>query len=207
MRNATVKLHTKIYGWKHVWLEFADEFRADVEDSDPNSSHTKLSLTLPIQDTAWSLIYTMHPAGTGKHDHTTVETSYTPHSDFKFAIHPQSWFDGFGKLLGMQDIIVGHPDFDKAFVIKGSNEALVKDFFQDAAVRNFLLNEPHVQMWADCHHEEHAPAAKVLHSGGGNNRLAMRLKGAVDDFEKLKTFYKVKHRSLENLVKIGAAAN
>jgi len=194
-----------MYGWKYVWMEFADEFKATVEDSNPDSSHTEMSIIVPVSETSWNLIYTMHPAKQGGQEHTTVESAYSPSDDFKFAIHPEKWTDGFSKLLGMQDIVIGHDEFDKQFIIKGSDEQRVKDLFQDAALRRLLLDEPTMQLWAHCDHSESAPTSKALR-GAGRSAI-MRVKGAVDDFERLKAFYNLKHRLLKALQRIGAAAN
>ncbi len=201
----TTKMHSRMYGWKYVWLEFADEFEATVDDPNPDSSHTEMSMVVPLTDNSTSLIYTMHPAKQGGHHCTTVETSYTGIGDFKFAIHPEKWTDGFGKLLGMQDIVVGHPEFDKAFIIKGSDEQRIKQLFQDSAVRQFLMDEPTMQFWAHCENADSAPTSRALR--GEQNRLSMRVQGAVDDFERLKAFYNLKRRVLQALVKIGAASN
>lgn len=200
------KLHSRMYGWKYVWMEFADEYKASVDDPDPDSSHTEMSLVVPISDSAWSLVYTMHPSKQAGNEHTTIETCYTPADDFKFAIHPEKWTDGFQKMLGMQDIIIGHEEFDKSFIIKGNDEQRVKDLFSDAALRRLILDEPTTQLWAHVENSEKAPAAKALR-GASNRSAIMRVKGAVDDFERLKSFYNLKYRLLKSLQRIGAASN
>ncbi len=198
-----MKLHSRIYGWKYVWMEFADEFNASVDDPNPDSSHTEMSILVPMANTTWTLEYRMLPGTKGGHDQTTVHTSYTPRGGFQFAIHPQKWLDGFKKLAGMQDIIVGHEDFDKQFVIKGNDEALVKKLFEDPAVIEILLDEPTVQLWAHCENTDSAPSSRALHKG--QNQLSLRVQGAVDDFERMKAIYKLKHRILDKLVHIGVA--
>lgn len=200
------KMHSRIYGWKYVWMEFADEFEATVDDPNPDSSHTEMSLLVPIADSQWSLVYTMHPSKQAGSEHTTIEAAYTPADDFKFAIHPEKWTDGFSKMLGMQDIIIGHDEFDKSFIIKGNDEQRVKDLLSDAALRRLILDEPTTQLWAHCENTEKAPAAKALR-GAANRSCIMRVKGAVDDFERLKAFYNLKHRLLKSLQRIGAASN
>lgn len=183
-------------------MEFADEFEASVEDENPDSSHSPLTLVVPVSDSEWSLVYHMNPGKGG--DQTIVETQYHPLGDFKFTIYPEKWSDGFAKLLGMQDIVVGHEDFDKQFIIKGNDEQRIKDLFQDAALRRLLMDEPTMQFWAHCENTESTPTRRALHTA--QNRLAMRVKGAVDDFERLKSFYNLKHRALSSLIRIGAAS-
>ncbi|MBK9143962.1 MAG: hypothetical protein IPM23_15790 [Candidatus Melainabacteria bacterium] len=198
-----VKLHSKIYGWKYVWMEFSQEFKAEVEDPNPDSSHTEMSLMVPIAETNWSLVYTMHPGGKGKGDFSTVEACYKPVGDFKFAIHPEGFIQGFQKLLGMQDIVIGHGDFDRAFIIKGNDESLVKELFDDAALRRLILDEPTIQLWADCDNTDSAPSRRALRDNC--NILSARVKGAIDDFERLNNFYKLMNRTLSSLCRIQAA--
>lgn len=199
------KMHSRIYGWKYVWMEFADEFKADVEDPNPDSSHTEMSVIVPVKDSGWSLTYTMHPGKSGGHDHTTVETHYNPQGDFKFSLYPEKWTDGLAKALGMQDIVVGHPEFDKLFIIKGNDEQRIIDLFQDAKLRQRFIDEPAMQVWAHTEHTDVSPSPKAMRAGS-QNRLAMRVQGAVDDFERLKSFYHLKHQMLSNLLRIGAAS-
>ncbi|MBX9696026.1 MAG: hypothetical protein K2Z81_26805, partial [Cyanobacteria bacterium] len=143
------------------------------------------------------------PGTKGKHDQTTVHTSYKPVGGFQFAIHPQKWLDGFKKLAGMQDIIVGHEDFDKLFIIKGNDERLVKTLFEDPALVALLLDEPTIQLWAHCENTDSAPSSRTLYKD--QNALSLRVQGAVDDFERMKAIYKLKHKVLDRLVHIGAA--
>ncbi len=199
-----MKLHSRIYGWKYVWMEFAEEFKASVDDPNPDSSHTRMSISVPITDTGWVLVYTMVPKGMAKNDQTAIDVEYKANGNFKFAIHPQNWLDGFGKLLGMQDIVVGQPEFDKHFIVKSNDEKLVKQYFKDTVLAKQLLDEPTIQLWANCDNEEHST---VRATTAGCTRLCLRVQGAVDDFERLKQFYRLKHRALHNLVQIGAAVH
>ncbi len=69
---------------------------------------------------------------------TTTLTAPLPAQDFRFAIHKQHLIDEAAKLFGMQDIVVGYPDFDKSFIIKSNNEIKTKEIFADNAVRQEL---------------------------------------------------------------------
>jgi hypothetical protein len=71
-------------------------------------------------------------------DHYTVSsgrssTSYTrlraqaeTLHNFKLAIHQEGVFASLGKALGAQDVEVGDPRFDKAFIVKTNDEGLAK---------------------------------------------------------------------------------
>lgn len=198
-----MKLHSRIFGWKQVWFEFSEEFNAQIDDPNPDSSQSKLTMSLPIDGTDWELLYTMNPGDKDmKAEHTTVEANIVGSTDFKFALYPESWYHGLHKLLGVQDIVVGHEDFDKAFMIKGSDEAKVKTLFEDPVLRKLFLEDPNLQYWVSVEHSESAPTRRALREGN-NKLLSLRVKGAVDDFERLKGFYKLKHRILTQLSRLG----
>src|SRR5690606_36053496 len=113
------------------------------------------------------------------------------------------WLNGFGKLMGMQDIVVGHDELDKAFIVKGSDEQKTKTLYQDSELRELLLLEPGIQIWADCENTDASPSSRVLRDD--SNVVSLRVKGAIDDFERMKAVYEIKRRLLEGLCRIAVA--
>ena len=66
--------------------------------------------------------YTVHT----QHSHVTYTRMRAPYVNpegFRFTIYRKGFFSDLGKLLGMQDIEVGDPEFDEAFIIKGNDES------------------------------------------------------------------------------------
>ena len=126
-----------MYGWKHVWLEFADEFQGTVNDPNPDSSHTGMSIMVPIKNTPLVLVFTSDPDKKGNNGNTLVEANFSGDGSFKFALHPQKHLGAFTKLFGMQDIIIGNKDFDPRFVIKGSDVSKVRDLWLTVRFRLF----------------------------------------------------------------------
>ena len=55
-------------------------------------------------------------------------------------------FSYLGPLLGMQDIQVGHPEFDATFVIKGNNEAAVQQLCGSERLRALVIAQPKFQL-------------------------------------------------------------
>jgi hypothetical protein len=75
---------------------------------------------------------------------TTSFTAPVPVPDnFRLAIHKEGFLDSAGKLFGMQDVVLGYPDFDERFIIKTNDEVKVKALFGDEGVRTTLLSIPH----------------------------------------------------------------
>ena len=56
-----------------------------------------------------------------------MRAPYVNPEGFRFTIYRKGLFSDLGKLLGMQDIEVGDPEFDEAFIIKGNDESKVRD--------------------------------------------------------------------------------
>ncbi|OON69776.1 hypothetical protein [Hymenobacter sp. CRA2] len=57
----------------------------------------------------------------------------------RFALHEQTWLQEIGKLLGMEDVELGFPELDAAFIISTNDTATLKDLLADSAVQELLL--------------------------------------------------------------------
>ena len=64
-------------------------------------------------------IYTVHIQHTHV-SYTRMRAPFINPDNFRFSIYRKGVFSELGKLLGMQDIEVGDPEFDEAFIIKGN---------------------------------------------------------------------------------------
>jgi hypothetical protein len=182
-----VKLHTRMYGWKHVWMEFAEEFQGSVDDPNPDSSQTGMSIMVPIKNTPWILVYTLDPGKKGKQGHTTVETNYVGSSNFQFSIHPQKQLSALSKLFGMQDIVIGNKEFDLHFVVKGNDVSRVRDIFAHERICALVIDEPTVEISVRPDSTDSKPATRIL--AGEQHVLSLKIPGIVDDFERLKNLY------------------
>ena len=78
--------------------------------------------------------------------HTRMRAPFPNPSGFRFSIHRASVFSYLGTLLGMQDIQVGHPEFDESFVIKGNNESAVLSLCSSERLRALVTAQPKFQL-------------------------------------------------------------
>ena len=186
-----------MYGWKHVWMEFAEEFQGTVEDLNPDSSQTGMSIVLPLKNTDLTLVYTLEPGKNGSHSHTTVEASFSAGGDLKFGLHPQKQLVALGKLFGMQDIVVGFKDFDQRFVIKGNVAGRIRDIFADGEIRALLMDEPNIEISSHANNTDSKLSPKVL--DGEQFVLSLKIPSIIDDFERLKNLYRLTELLLANL--------
>ena len=59
-------------------------------------------------------------------------------TDFAFTFHPEGFLSDFAKLFGLQDEVVGYPEFDEKVIIKTNDAEKVRAVFSDGAVRQTL---------------------------------------------------------------------
>jgi hypothetical protein len=87
---------------------------------------------------------------------TTLRSVLNDTDDFRFAIHKEHFIDEIGKFFGMQDVIIGYPEFDKHVIIKTNSEEKVKALFADEQLRTFLqsLEEDFTLGIATHHHQQ-----------------------------------------------------
>jgi hypothetical protein len=78
--------------------------------------------------------------------HTRMRAPFPNPTGFRFSIHRASLFSALGTLLGMQDIEVGHPEFDKEFVIKGNDESMVRSLCDSGRLRALIAAQPKFQL-------------------------------------------------------------
>lgn len=68
--------------------------------------------------------------GSGKNSKTVTEYNvrYRKSIKFNFSLTKQHFLHSFGKMFGMQDIEVGDKSFDDSVIVKGADEAQIRDF-------------------------------------------------------------------------------
>jgi hypothetical protein len=149
----------------------------------------------------WTVTLDSYTVSDG-HSHVTYTRMRAPYVNpdgFRFTIYRKGVFSGLGKLLGMQEIEVGVPEFDEAFIVKGDDEDRVRDLFADPKLRALIAAQPQVRL-------------EVKDSEGwfGPNfpddvdELSFRVVGVIKDVERLKGLFDLFAVVLERLSKIGS---
>ena len=72
-------------------------------------------------------------------------------SGFRFSIYREGPGSTIAKLFGMQDLTVGHKDFDNEFIIKGNDRRKLKVLFREQSIRKMLQDRPdfHLTIYDD----------------------------------------------------------
>lgn len=66
------------------------------------------------------------------------------HPTLRLHIHPEDWISEIGKFLGMEDVELGFPRMDKAYIVKTNQPETLKALFSDEEIRGMI------RKYADC---------------------------------------------------------
>ena len=100
----------------------------------------------------------------------------------------------------MQDIEVGDPDFDEAFIIKGNDEIRVVSLFANSKIRQMIQAQPKIRLEVQDNDgwfgSKFPPDVDQLH---------FRVVGVIKDVERLKALFGLFAAILDQLCRIGLA--
>src|SRR5262249_3162790 len=131
---------------------------------------------------------------------TRMRVPYINPEAFRFTISRKGLFSGLGKLLGMQDIEVGDPDFDEAFIIKGTDGERVGDLFANAKIRQMIQDQPEIRLEVQDSEGWFGPRFPE-----DVDELHFQVVGVIQDVERLKALFDLFVAVLDRLCRIGSA--
>jgi hypothetical protein len=131
---------------------------------------------------------------------TRLRAPYVNPEGFRFTIYRKSVFSDLGKLLGMQDIEVGDPDFDEAFIIKGNDESRGRDLIANPKIRQMIQAQPKIRL--DVKDSEGWFGPKFPEEV---DELHFQVLGVIKDVERLRSLFDLFATVLDQPCKIGSA--
>jgi hypothetical protein len=134
--------------------------------------------------------------------YTRMRAPFPNPSGFRFSIHRASIFSYLGSLLGMQDIQVGYPEFDDAFVVKANNEAAVMSLCGSQRLRALVMAQPKFQLSIQ---DDDGWCGKKFPTGV--DVLVFNVAESIRDVERLKALYDVFAETLHQLSEMGYAGS
>ena len=108
-------------------------------------------------------------------------------------------------MLGMQDVDVGQPDFDRDFVIQGTDEAKLRRLFANARIRQLIAAQPQVHFKLN---EAPGLFTRDLFAEvppRDVNTLDFFLFGVIKDKERLRLMFDLFAETLDELCRMGSA--
>ncbi len=151
----------------------------------------------------WTVTLDTHTVSTGKSSvtYTRMRAPYVNPEGLRFTVYRKGMFSELGKLLGMQDIEVGDPEFDEACIVKGNDEAKVRELFADPEVRALMLAQPQIRLEVKDSEGWFGPAFPV-----DVDELHFQVVGVIKEVDRLKALFDLFVAVLDRLCRIGSAA-
>lgn len=150
----------------------------------------------------WTITLDTYTVSNGKSSttYTRLRAPYVSAGGFHFTIYRKSIFSPIGKLLGMQDIEIGDPLFDDAFIIKSNGEAAVRRLLASPRLRALISAQPSIYFsvkddegWFGTQFPE------------GVDELYFQVMGVIRDVERLEKLYELFAATLEELCRLRLA--
>jgi hypothetical protein len=137
------------------------------------------------------------------HSHITFTRMRAPYVNpegFRFTIYRKGFFSDVGKLLGMQDIEVGDPEFDDPFIIKGNDEGKICGLFANPKIRQMIFAQPKIRL--EVRDSEGWFGSKFPQDV---DELHFQVVGVIKEVERLRSLFDLFAAVLNHLCKIGSA--
>lgn len=180
-----------------IWQQLAAEISADyVEGGFWKGSKVEASVH------EWTITLDTYTVSTGKTHitYTRIRAPYVNKDGFRFRIYRKGVFSGLGKLLGMQDVEIGFPEFDDTFIIQGNDEEKLRLLFQPLKIQQLIDAQPAINLevkdddgWLSTQFPEDV------------DQLVFNVVGVIKDVERLKWLYELFAELLQQLCRIGSA--
>jgi hypothetical protein len=184
-----MKFHSNMFGWDYVWRDFADSKGGEVVSDTTKENNPILHVFIPVEGSEASIRLTPFSIkGKSKGSGTSASLHYSPKEHFSFYIRTEKGVDQIGKAFGLQDIILGDPDFDKQFLIQGTDEGKVRNLFADMHLRDVILQNglSELRLVTD---GAQLPAGHKLPTG--RHAIVYSTEKVLDKFEQLEAIYSI----------------
>lgn len=150
----------------------------------------------------WTITLDTFTVSTGKSaiTYTRLRAPYVNPDQFRFTVYRRGVFSEIAKWLGMQDVVVGHADFDEEFIIKGTDEQKLWALFEDAKIRQLIAAQPQIHFTVKDDEGFFGPKFPA-----GTDELAFVVCGVIKDVERLKELFELFAVTLDALCRMGSA--
>jgi len=150
----------------------------------------------------WTITLDTYRVSDGKTSvvYTRMRAPFVDSGGFRFTVYRKGFFSGIGKFFGMQDIEIGDPAFDEAFIVKGNDELKLREVLGNSKIRELIDRQP--QIYFAIKDDEGFFGSRFPE---GVDELYFQVLGVVKDVERLKLLYGLFSETLDQLCRIGSA--
>lgn len=199
-REGFMKRFRDVFGEnrKTAWRRLAEEIGGDYEDGGLVKMY---EVHFRHRDWDIALDTVSERRGQAQRSYTRITAGFVKKTDFNFGISRQTHVSQVFEYLGAQDILIGIPEFDDQFVVKGEDERLVRLLLRDEKLRGFIESMGEATffvsgrggVWRKTYHDD---VHEVIYSH----------KGIVTDVEYLKRMFMMVAYTLDLLAENGIAS-
>ena len=150
----------------------------------------------------WTITLDTYTVSNGKSSttYTRMRAPYVNVDGFRFSIYRSGIFSELGEFLGFHDIEIGNEYFDKAFVIKSSDEDKVKELLSEPKIQELIDQQPRFHLEVK---DDEGWFGKNFPDGV--DELYYRVPGVIKDVDQLKGLFEIFSEVLNRLCIIGVA--
>lgn len=143
----------------------------------------------------WIITLDTYTEGDGKTNrtYTRIRAPFFNPEGFRFEIYRTGLLSGLGKAMGMQDIEVGHPRFDRDFVVKGNSTRRVRRLLDNGKTRRGLQAQRRI------HLSVKGRDGWFGRFPAGVHELHFRANGVIKDLAQLRTLFGVFGQVLQDI--------
>jgi hypothetical protein len=185
---------------EEIWQQLANEINATYVAGNSWWKRDKVQAS----HAGWLITLDEH----GKYHHTRMRAPFLNPGGFRFTVYRKGIFTELGKYLGMQDVEVGHPDFDRDFVIKGTDGTKLRQIFGNARIRELIAAQPQIHFEvkdANGIFERDLFAEKPPEDLDVLEFLVDSRHGEIKDKERLRLLFDLFAETLDELCRMGTA--
>lgn len=131
---------------------------------------------------------------------TRIRAPYVNRDSFQFKLYRRKAGSNVAKKFGLQDIEVGHKDFDDDFIIQSNDSQKVGQLLDPDRIRRLIAWQPEILL------ENDVDDSWMTDTWGeGKSELRFEVTGIITDLERLKDLYELFATLLNHLCHIGSA--
>jgi hypothetical protein len=176
-----------------VWSRLAEQIGGDFEGGG-------LFQRSVVRADAGGWTVTLDTYSANKTVYTRLRAPYVNADAFRFQVYRSNMLWDVAKLFGVQDVEVGHFEFDRDFVIRGTDESRLRQLFDDLAIRQLLAGQRDV-----CFTVQDDEGFFGTRFPQGVDELRFVARGTVRDLQRLRNLFDLFAATLDRLTRMGSA--
>jgi hypothetical protein len=180
---------------REIWQDLAAKIDADFIQGRRSTSKD----VIQAYHENWTIIIDTYQVPKGP-TMTRIRAPYLNRDSFSFRILRENSSTAIGKKFGLQDIIIGHPEFDRDFVVQGNDEVKLRQMFDNDLIRNLMHFQPNMSLKVNL--DESWVTDEF---GEGISELIFEVPTVIKNMELLHALYDLFAEILNHLCHIGSA--